>query len=98
MPFELKPFKELIAMSKEKLDDALAPLRARAVKAKADIEMSKIEGGLITLEREVQEMCVSKEIDFEQLFDKLDESDLMERRLKQYTNVLAQLFPEADAK
>jgi hypothetical protein len=27
--FMLKPFKELVAMSKEKLDEAMAPIRAR---------------------------------------------------------------------
>lgn len=94
MPFEIKPFAELIAMSKEKLDAAMAPLRARAVRAKADIEMSKIEGKLIELERDVQEMCVKKDIDFDDLFEKLDEAALLERRLEQYTQLLAQLFPE----
>lgn len=94
MPFEIKPFRELIAMSKEKLDEAMAPLRARAVRAKADIEMSKIEGKLIELERDVQEMCIKKEVDFECLFDALDEAALLERRLEQYKQLLAQLFPE----
>lgn len=98
MPFEMKPFKELIAMSKEKLDEAMAPLRARAVKAKADIEMSKLEGSLITLEREAQELCVEKEIDFDSLFEKMDEAALLERRLVQYKSLMAQLFPDTAAK
>ena len=91
---ELKPFKELIAMSKEKIDEALAPMRARAVKARAELEMAKLEETRITLESSIQEMCVGKEINFKTLLDKMDEYDLNERRLKQYTNVLAQLFPK----
>lgn len=94
MKMELKPFKELIAMSKEKIDEALAPMRARAVKARAELEMAKLEETRITLESCIQEMCVGKEINFKTLLDKMDEYDLNERRLKQYTNVLAQLFPK----
>lgn len=98
MPIELKPFRELIAMSKEKLNEAMAPLRARAVKSQADLEMTKLEGDIIALQAAIQEMCVDKEIDFAALFDKLDDIALLERRLKQYEDVLAQLFPEDVAK
>ena len=38
---QLRPFKELIAMSKEKLDEAMAPIRARQVKSKAEMEESR---------------------------------------------------------
>lgn len=92
---ELKPFKELIAMSKEKIDEALAPMRARAVKAKAELEMAKLEETRIKLEAAIQEMCVGKEIDFNTLLNKMDEYDLNERRLAQYGKVLGQLFPES---
>lgn len=91
---ELKPFVEMLAMTKEKIDAALAPLRARAVKSKADLEMTKLEELKIRLETEVQEMCIGKEIDFNKLLNKIDEYDLNERRLNQYKTVLAQLFPE----
>lgn len=92
--FEIKPFKELIAMSKEKLNEAMAPLRARAVKAQAEMEMTKLESDVIALQSSVQEMCVEKEINFTRLFDKLDEIALLERRLEQYNDVLSQLFPD----
>lgn len=95
MPFEIKPFRELIAMSKEKLDEAMAPLRARSVKSKADIKMAEIEGSLITLEREVQELCIEKDVDFDAVFEKLDEAALLERRHEQYKQLMGQLFPES---
>lgn len=90
---KLRPFKELIAMSKEKLDEAMAPIRARQVKAQAELEMSKLDAELLTHEGEVQEMCTQKEIKFPTLLDKLDKIALLERRKKQYADVLKQLFP-----
>lgn len=92
---ELKPFKELISLSKEKLDEAMAPLRARQVKAKAELEMSKLETEILTLETKVQEMCTEKDINLCGVLDRLDDIGLLERRRDQYEKVLAQLFPEA---
>lgn len=90
---ELKPFKELIKLSKEKLDESLAPMRARAVKAKAELEMAKLDERRVQLEMQVQEICAQRDIDFTQLLAKMDEHDLNERRLAQYQQLLAQLFP-----
>lgn len=91
---ELKPFKELIKLSKEKLDESLAPMRARAVKAKAELEMAKLDERRVQLEMQVQEICAQRDIDFTQLLAKMDEHDLNERRLAQYQQLLAQLFPQ----
>lgn len=91
---ELKPFKELIKLSKEKLDESLAPMRARAVKAKAELEMAKLDERRVQLEMQVQEICAQRDIDFTQLLTKMDEHDLNERRLAQYQQLLAQLFPQ----
>lgn len=90
---KLKPFAELIALSKEKLDEAMAPIRMRQVKSKAELEMSKLDGDLLQAEIRVQEMCAAMDINFPALMDQLDRIGLMERRKKQYTDVLQQLFP-----
>lgn len=90
---KLKPFKELIAMSKEKLDEAMAPIRARQVRSQAELEMARLDADLLTKEGEVQEMCTKKEINFPSLLDRLDQIALLERRKKQYSDVLKQLFP-----
>lgn len=92
---QLKPFKELIAMSKEKLDEAMAPIRARQVKAAAEMEKTKIETDIVNLETKVQELCTKKEVCFPALMDTLDELALLERRKQQYDEVLGQLFPES---
>lgn len=91
---QLKPFKDLIALSKEKLDEAMAPIRARQVRAKADMELAEIDTSLLTLETEVQEMCTNKDIDLKGLIRKLDNIAILERQKKQYAKVLKQLFPD----
>jgi hypothetical protein len=92
---KLLPFKDLIAMSKEALDSAMAPIRARQVRSQAELEMAQLDAEILTVEREVQEMCTEKKIDFGKLIDKLDKAALLERRKAKYDEVLQQLFPEA---
>jgi 3-isopropylmalate dehydratase small subunit len=91
---KLKPFKDLIAMSKEKLDEALAPIRARQVKTQAELKLAEIDEKIVTKETEVQELCTGKSIDFETLLKTLDDIALLERRKKQYDKVLSELFPD----
>lgn len=90
---KLKPFAELIAMSKEKLAESLAPIRARKVRSQAELEMAKLDDELIRLEADVQEQCAKDDINFPSLLDKLDKVALLERRKQQYEQVLSQLFP-----
>lgn len=93
MSFQVKPFEEVVAMTKEKLDEVMTPLRVRAAKAKAEVICAKIEGDLISLEREIHEACANKDIDFEAIARKVDRYDLTERKLKQITKLVDQLFP-----
>lgn len=90
---KLKPFAEVIALSKEKLSEALAPIRARKVRSQAELEMAKLDDELVRLESDVQEMCAKEEINFPNLLDKLDKAALLERRKQQYEKVLSELFP-----
>ena len=91
---KLKPFKELVAMSKEKFDEAMAPIRARQVKAKAALEISKLDEKLVSLETNVFELCARKEIDFDAVITALDDHALAERRRAQLEKIVAELFPE----
>lgn len=90
---KLKPFAEIIKLSIEKKDELLAPMRARQVKAKADLEMAKMDEKLMTLEAGIQEICSTKDLDFDKLIAKLDECALLERRKKQYSKIIEELFP-----
>jgi hypothetical protein len=90
---KLKPFAEIIALSKEKLAESLAPIRARKVRSQAELEMAKLDDELVRLEADIQEQCSKEDINFPSLLDKLDKVALLERRKAQYESVLAQLFP-----
>lgn len=91
---KLKPFREVIAMSKEKLDEALAPIRAKQVKMQAELKMAELDEQVVSLEAQTQELCAQKQIDFDKLLALMDKADLIERRRKQYRKVLEELFPE----
>lgn len=97
MAIELKPFKEIIAMTKEKLDIAMAPIRAKRAKIAADSKMNELDAEILKLEAKVEETCIEKEINFDTLADLADEIDLKTRRKAQLAGFMAQLFPE-DAK
>lgn len=91
---KLKPFKELIAMSKEKLDEAMAPIRAKQVQSQAQVKMAELEGEILTMETEIQEMCIGKTIDFDKMLDRMDDLAMKELRREKYDDLLEQLFPE----
>ena len=91
---KLKPFATLIKLSKEKLDEAMAPIRAHKVKTQAQLEMAKIDESLVTLETEIQEKCAQKDINFNELIKKLDDVAILERRKKQYAKIVSELFPD----
>lgn len=94
MAVQIKPFKELVALTKEKLDEAMVPLRVRAAKAKAEGEIIKMEEKMITLETKINEGCSKKELDFNGIGDLMDDYDITERRLNQIRELVAALFPE----
>lgn len=94
MAFQIKPFKELVALTKEKLDEALIPLRVRAAKAKAESETIKLEEKLISLETQINTQCAQKELYFTAIADLMDEYDLTSRRLVQIKELISSLFPE----
>lgn len=94
---KLKPFKTLIAMSKEKLDEAMATPRAWRIKCQAELEMKKLEVDILNEESEAQEMLTRKDVYFPQLMDRLDRIALLQRRKEQYEKVLAELFPAEDS-
>lgn len=72
MAFQLKSFETLVSMTREKLDEAMLPLRVRAAKAKAEGEIIKIEEKLLSLETKINEACAKKELDFNAIGDLME--------------------------
>ena len=70
MAFQMKSYKELVSMTKEKLDEAMVPLRVRGAKAKAEIKASKLEEEMLELETRINELCAEKDIDIDKLNDR----------------------------
>src|SRR6185437_9941838 len=95
---ELKPFKEIVAYTKEKVTEVMAAPRARRLKAQAEAELSDLDIEIITLEGKIEESLYAedsyKNFSFKNLLKQLDELSLLERRKKQYDKVLKQLFPK----
>lgn len=93
MAFQIKSFKELITLTKEKLEESMIPLRVRTAKAKAEIIKVELETKLSVLEMKINEQAAQKDIEFTKVADLVDEYELTERRLKQVTSLVDQLFP-----
>lgn len=92
--FKVKPFKEVLKLTAEKLDEALAPIRAKAAGAKAALASAKIEEELISMEAEIHKLCAEKELNFDNIIKKMDAYELQERKLKQIKELVSKLFPE----
>jgi len=95
MAFEIKPFAEVVGMTKEALDVELAPIRARAARAKADLAVAKLEEDLVATERVIYEQCASKDINFDTIISNIDRYELIDRKRTQIGRLLDQLFPAA---
>ena len=93
MAFKVKSYQEVLALTKEKLDEALAPIRARSAKAKAELEIAKQQEKLIALETDFHKLCAEKDLNFNSIADKVDAYELAERRLKQIESLVLELFP-----
>lgn len=90
---KLQPYAKLLTMTKEAIDKTLAPSRSKSQHLKAQLEVSKLEERVATLEKEITEACSEKELNYDKLIDKLDELALVERRLKQFGKIIEELFP-----
>lgn len=95
MAFQIKSFKELITLTREKLEESMIPLRVRSAKAKAEIIKVELETKLADLEMKINEKAAQKDIEFLKVIELVDEYELTERRLKQVTGLVTQLFPDS---
>ncbi len=91
---KLKPYKEVLRMSKEKIDDALAPVRTNRARKQAELEIAKMEEKLVSLEARINELCSEKDLLFDRIIAALDEYALTERKIKQFNTIIAEMFPK----
>lgn len=91
---KLIPYRKLLTMAKEKVDEAMAPIKALQMKKKAELKLAELEENELTLQNQIQECCQQKEIDYDQLISLSDKLDLVQRRKRQYAEIISELFPE----
>ena len=91
---KLMPYKEAIKMAKEKVNDVLAPARALKAKKQAELKMAETEEEIAAYQSEIEELCCGKDLDFDAIIETLNALGLAERRKKQFSKILKEMFPE----
>lgn len=91
---KLTPYKQILKYSKEKIQESLAPIRAKQAKKGAELEIAKLEEKLASSESAIQEICAEHPLNFDRLISAQDEHALMERRKKQLEKIIKELFEE----
>ncbi len=90
--FLIPALSAILAGGQAAIDSVMAPLRARKARAKAETLLVSIDEQLITLEREIVELCTKEDVDFTRVLDKMNDYEWAVRRKEQLTAVVEQLF------
>ena len=88
----LLKYKDVLILCKEKVKEALAPLRAREMKKKAELEICKIDSSIAEKEQKIQEIASEYPIDFHKMIDAIDDLDLIKRRKEQFEQIINEMF------
>lgn len=88
----LMKYKDVLVLAKERIQEAMAPLRAREMRKKGELEICKLDSIIAEKEQKIQESASQYPIDFDKLLDSLDDLELTERRKEQFEKVIADLF------
>jgi alpha-N-acetylglucosamine transferase len=92
-------YKEYLAMSKDKINETLAPVRAMKARKQAELKVAEMDERIASQEARIQEYCTQQNLNFEAILDSLDELALMERRKGQLVKIIDSMFPaEVEAK
>jgi len=90
----LPVYRDVLKMAKEKIDDALAPVRVNRARKQAELEMARLDEEIATGTARLHELCCQKEINFSGLIAQQDAIALTERKQRQYQTILDEMFPE----
>lgn len=90
----LMKYKDMLVLCKEKINEAKAPLRAREMRKKAELEVCKLESVLADREQKINELSSEYPVKFDALLDAIDELELTQRRKEQFERVITEMFGE----
>lgn len=91
---KLMSYKEALKMGKDKVREALVPVKVNRARKQAELEMCKLDEQIANKEAEISEECCAEEVNFARLIEKQDDLALLERRKAQYKKILDEMFPE----
>lgn len=90
----LMKYRDILSLAKEKVAEAKAPLRAKEMRKKAELEVCKLESTIADREQKIQDLSSEYPINFENLLDAIDELELTQRRKEQFEKVILEMFGE----
>jgi hypothetical protein len=85
-------YKDVLLLCKEKVKEAMAPLRAREMKKKAELEICKLDSTIAEKEQKIQEFASEYPINFDKMIDAIDELELINRRKEQFEKIIEEMF------
>jgi hypothetical protein len=85
-------YREILTFAKEKVTEVMAPLRAREMKKKAELEMCKLDSTIAEKDQRIQEIAAEYPINFDKLIDAIDELELTHRRKDQFAKIINEMF------
>lgn len=88
----LMKYKDILVLAKEKINEAMAPLRAREMRKKGELEACKLESTIAEKEQKIQELASKYPIDFDKLIDAIDDLELVSRRKDQFDKIINEMF------
>lgn len=88
----LLKYKDVLILCKDKIKEAMAPLRAREMRKKGELEICKIDSDIAEKEQKIQEYAAEYPINFDKLLDSLDELELVKRRKEQFEKIIEEMF------
>lgn len=90
---KLTPYREMIALAKDKAKELMAIPRAFEQRKRAELEMAKIDSLIAEGEQSINEVTAEYPVNFDRLIDKIDDLALLERRRDQFARIVAEMFP-----
>lgn len=91
---KLISYSEALKMGKEKIREALVPVKVNRARKQAELEMCKLDEKIASAEASIQESCCADEINFSHLIEQQDDLALLERKKAQYQKILDEMFPK----
>lgn len=89
---ELMKYKDILILAKEKINEAMAPLRTREMRKKAELECCKLDSKIAEEEQKIQQCASEYPVDFDKLIDAIDDLELVKRRKDQFQKIIHQMF------